>query len=383
MSKMRIAMVGTKGIPAKWGGIEKYIEEVGKILTHRGHFVSVFGSKWYCGDYHQKTILGMHVHAVPSIHHKATDALTNGFLATLAALRGNYDIINFHGYASYYFIPMVQRSGRIALATAHGVESGWDNPKYGLLARKIIEQAFRLGVTRADSVVTVAEHLKKTIKKKFLIDARVVPSGLDEVHLKPARFIKKKYTLKGLDYLLFLGRMDPIKRVDWLLDLAGVLRENIKLVIAGGPQDSATDLYFQQLLRKSKGNSSIIFTGEVSGIEKAELLSNCLLFLAPSSYEGLPITVLEAVAYSRCCVVSDIPAHSEIIEDGITGFLFPTHDRSAFVQLISRLVSENKDSLASIGTEAKERTAQKLNWEKTGAAYEQLCRSLLDGKKQF
>ena len=381
MSKMRIAMLGTKGIPAKWGGIEKYIEEVGKLLAQRGHLVSVFGSKWYCADYHQKTYLGMHIHAVPSIHYKATDALTNGFLATLAALRGNYDIINFHGYASYYFIPLVRRSGRIAVVTAHGAESGWDNPKYGLLARKIIKQAFTLGITRADSVTTVAQHLKKTIKKNFHIDARVLPSGLDDVYLEPASLIKKKYNLNGLDYLLFLGRIDPIKRVDWLFDLAGVLREGIKLVIAGSPQDSATDFYFQQLFRKSRGNASIIFTGAVSGVEKAELLSNCLLFLAPSSYEGLPITVLEAVAYGRCCVVSDIPAHSELIEDGRTGFLFPTCDRSAFVRLIRLLISKPKDSITSIGSQAKKRFKRRHNWANTSASYEQLYRGLLDGKR--
>jgi len=197
-------------------------------------------------------------------------------------------------------------------------------------------------------------------------------------YAKAARF---KYNLNGLDYLLFLGRIDPIKRVDWLFDLAGVLREGIKLVIAGSPQDSATDFYFQQLFRKSRGNASIIFTGAVSGVEKAELLSNCLLFLAPSSYEGLPITVLEAVAYGRCCVVSDIPAHSELIEDGRTGFLFPTCDRSAFVRLIRLLISKPKDSITSIGSQAKKRFKRRHNWANTSASYEQLYRGLLDGKR--
>jgi glycosyltransferase involved in cell wall biosynthesis len=105
--------------------------------------------------------------------------------------------------------------------------------------------------------------------------------------------------------------------------------------------------------------------------------------LAPSSYEGLPITVLEAVAYGRCCVASDIPAHSEIIEDRVTGYLFPRNDRSAFVQLINQLIAMPKDRLESIGSEAKIRSLQKLNWENTSASFEQLFRCLLDEKRKF
>jgi glycosyltransferase involved in cell wall biosynthesis len=378
--KLRIAFIGTKGLPAKWGGIEKYIEEIGRRLVRRGHAVTVFCSKWYCADYAKNTYLGMRIYRVPAIHLKATDALTNAFWATIAISKGKYDIVNFHGYASYFFAPVVGRTGKKTVVTAHGVESGWDNPKYGFFARKIIQQAFRIGLTRADRVTTVANHLKATIKEKFDIDARVLPSGLDDVAVQPAAIIKQKYSLKGSDYLLFLGRIDPIKRVDWLLDIPSGLKQNIKIVIAGGPQDSTTEMYYHDLIRKSKYLPDVIFTGAVSGIEKAELLSNCLMFLAPSSYEGLPITVLEAMAYARCCVASQIPAHCEVVEDGATGFLFPKNDKKAFVRLVNRLIAKPKDYIVSIGDRAKKRAADKLNWDKTSILYEQLFWSLFDEK---
>ncbi len=381
--KLNIAMIGTKGIPAKWGGIEKYIEEIGCRLARRGHTVTVFGSKWYCGDYAEDTYLGMRIFRVPTVHLKATDALTNAFFATMVIAAGNYDIVNFHGYASYYFAPLAGRKGKLTVVTAHGVESGWDNPKYGFLARKIIKQAFRIGLTRADLVTTVAEHLKVTIQEKFNIEAHVLPSGLDKVDFQPAAIIKQKYNLKGLDYLLFLGRIDPIKRVDWLLDLPAKLSENLKIVIAGGPQDTSTEAYYHELTGKSKDLSNIIFTGAVSGDEKAELLSNCLMFLAPSSYEGLPITVLEALAHARCCVASQIPAHCEVVEDGLTGFLFPRNDKSAFIRLVNQLITKPKEYIASVGDRANKRAAAKLNWDKTSVLYEQLFWSLIDEKTRF
>lgn len=373
--------MGTKGIPAKWGGIEKYIEEVGQRLVARGHDVTVYGSKWYCADYKEDIYKGMQIYKIPAIHLKATDALTNAFWAAIVISRRSYDIVNFHGYASYFFVPLVGKTGKITVVTAHGMESGWDNPKYGTFARRIIKQAFKVGITKADSVTTVAKHLKKTIDKTFDINAHVFPSGQDDVVFQPAKFIKDKYRLKHLDYVLFLGRIDPIKRVDWLFDLLPVLPESIKIVIAGGPQDSATKWYYQQLIHKFKHDPSVIFTGAVSGHEKAELLSNCLIFLAPSSYEGLPITVLEAFAYGRCCVASDITAHREIIEDGVTGFLFASENKSAFVQLVSQLIAKPKGSLEMIGAEAQKRSRHNLNWEKTSASYEQLFGDLLNEKR--
>jgi glycosyltransferase involved in cell wall biosynthesis len=380
--KLKIAFLGTKGLPAKWGGIEKYIEEIGRRLVSRGHAVTVFGSAWYCADYDKNSYLGMQIRRVPAIHLKATDALTNAFWATNAVARGNYDIVNFHGYASYLFVPITSRTGKITVVTAHGVESGWDNPKYGFFARKIIKQAFKVGLTRADLVTTVADHLKTAIQKKFNIDARVLPSGIDDVDLQPVELIRQKYNLKGSDYLLFLGRIDPIKRVDWLLDISSELNDDIKIVIAGGPQDSTTKLYYHDLMREAKQVSNVIFTGAVSGIEKAELLSNCLLFLAPSAYEGLPIAVLEAMAYARCCVASQIPAHCEVVENGATGFLFPPEDKPAFVKLVTQLLSGKREHMVSIGASAKKWAAARFNWDKTSILYEQLLWSLLDEKSQ-
>ena len=378
--KLNIAFIGTKGIPAKWGGIEKYVQEIGRRLADRGHAVSVFGSRWYCKDYVKNSYLGMRIHRVPAIHLKATDALTNALWATMAIARGDYDIVNFHGYASYFFAPLTRWTGKKTVVTAHGVESGWDNPKYGFLARKIIQQAFRVGLTRADLVTTVAHHLKAAILKKFNINAHVLPSGIDEVNLHRADIIKQKYNLRGLDFILFLGRIDPIKRVDWLLDIPSERNKHIKIVIAGGSQDSTTEGYYNDLMRKSKHLSNVIYTGAVSGIEKAELLSNCLMFLAPSSYEGLPITVLEAMAHARCCVASRIPAHCEVVEDGVTGFLFPSDDKAALIEQVNRLISKPEEYILAIGEKAKKRATDRLNWDKTSILYEQLFWSLFDEK---
>ncbi len=380
--KIKIAFIGSKGIPAKWGGIEKYIEEIGKRLADRGHDVTVFGSKWYCAEYKKALYRGIRVERVSSIRFQATDALTNGLNAALAIMKNVYDIVHFHGLASYYYIPMVKMTGKITVVTTHAMESNWDNVKYNRLGRLVIKKAFETGMKHAHCVTTVAQHLKEKIKKEYNRNAILLPSGLDKVDLQEPDLIRKKYGLQGKDYLLFLGRIDPIKRPEWVLDLAQVVGNKINLVIAGGSQDSTSEIYLNHLKRKAGASTNIIFTGSVAGKEKAELFSNCLMFLAPSLDEGLPLTVLEAIAYGQCCVVSDIPAFRSVIENGVSGFIFPKTSIDKFISTVSNLM-HSQQRLTLIGKEAKRRILSKFDWNCTTEKTERLYFKLLDNRINF
>lgn len=380
-TKLNIAMIGLKGIPAKWGGMEKYVEEVGKRLVQKGHDVTVFGSKWYCSDHQEKSHLGMKVQAVPTIHLQSTDALSNALLSSLLISLGNYNLVHFHGYASYYFIPFVKLCGKKTVLTAHGFESGWDNPKYSSTARTIIENAFKTGIRHADIVTTVASHLKTSIGETFNVESFITPSGIEQQPQLPPEIIKQKYRLNGRDYLLFLGRIDPIKRVDWLLDLPAILGQNTKIVIAGGAQDSTTQLYLRELKNKASCIPTIIFTGPVQGQEKYELLSNCLAFITPSRNEGLPITLLEALSMGKCGIASDIAAHREVIQDGISGFLFDSSIKEDFLSVVKNMLALSDDRISSIGEVARQSVTKIYNWERTTDLFEKIYSDAITSKK--
>ncbi len=374
---LKIAMVGTKGIPAKWGGIEKYVEEISTRLVLRGHKVTVYGSNWYCNGTFPGMNLGIRIVKVPSLNFKATDALSNSALASFFAAIEKFDIINFHGYASYLFVPLLKMTGKLTLVTTHGIESGWDNPKYGLSGRSILRSAFRIGVKHADMVFTVANHLKSGLERKYNVKSEVLPSGLDETESLIPNLICRKYGLSGMDYVLFIGRIDPIKRVEWMLDLSNAFKENsLKIVIAGGPQDASTETYYEELLIKAKRNSRVIFTGPVHGTEKAELLGNCRFLINPSEYEGLPITILEAISQSRCCLASNIPAHAEVIENGETGFLFPSNHKDQFISIARKIAAAPRENLDSVGLKAKETLEMVFNWDHTTDRFIEFCRRL-------
>jgi glycosyltransferase involved in cell wall biosynthesis len=376
----RIAMMGTKGVPAKWGGIETYIEEVGKRLVQRGHDVTVFASGWYRSDYREKTWLGMKIRSVPTLHYQSTDALCNGFLSALLVMKGDYDVAHFHGHGSYYFIPLARRGGKAVVVTVHQTESAWDNPKYGSFGQRFIRSGFIKGLSTADRITTVASHLQRQLTAEFGVSSVITSSGIQVEPPSPPGIIAEKYGLGNANYFLFLGRIDPIKRIDWLLDLAGHLPDGMKIAIAGAAQDPTTLAYLRGMQEKCADKSRCVFTGAAQGQEKLELLSNCHSFIMPSGNEGLPVTLLEAMSFGKCCLASDIPAHMEIVEDGTSGLLFKTHEREDLLRQFKRLLATPASALSRIGATAKERVLDKYNWDLTTDMFERVYREAVEGQ---
>jgi len=374
---LKIALVGTKGIPARWGGIETYIEEIGSRLAHRGHEVTVFGSRWYCRPWTAPSYRGIRIRRVPSLRTQASDALSNAFFATLEIVFKPFAVVHFHGMASFFFLPVVKAAGKKTVVTVHAMESNWDNDKYGSLGRTVIKAGFRLGIHRADCVSTVAPHLQAKLRQRYGVRSALLPAGRPAAVERKPSIIRDKYGLTSESYLLFLGRIDPIKRIDWVLSLLDILPRHLRLVIAGGAQDAATAAYWQALKQKAARQPRILFTGPVQGREKEELFSNCLLFLTPSANEGMPLTVLEAAAYGRCSVVSDIPAFESVIEPGKTGFLFPQHDRRAFRRLVERLTAD-PHRIRLAGDNARRELAGRFDWNASAAKTETLYKHALD-----
>lgn len=378
MKKLKIAFIGLKGIPANWGGIEKYVEEIGKRLSERHHEVTIFCSQWYCKEYKYSTYKGMIIKRVPTIHLQLTDAISNAALSTISILLGKYDVIHFHAGVSYFFVPLLRYVGNNVVVTAHGMESLWDNPKYNATAKIVAKKAISIGIKGANCVTTIADHAQRKIFEQFGVNAQLTPSGIDKTPSLTPKIITDKYGLKGNDYFLFLGRIDPIKRVDWVVELSNVLiRNNIKMVVAGGAQDSSSSIYLQKIKGQTP-EDQCIFTGPVTGDEKTELLSNCRAFVSASENEGLPISLLEALSFAKCCIVSDIPAHLEVIEEGITGILFKQNEKADLFRKAEYLMSLNNKSLQEIGTTGKIRIEQSYNWDKTTDRFEEIYLRLLD-----
>lgn len=373
---MRVAYIGQKGMPATFGGVEHHVDRLSREMAAQGHDVTVYVRNWYT-DKKLKAYEGVKLAHIPTIKSKHLDASVHSFLCSLHALFGKCDIIHYHGIGPTFFSLIPRLFRKRVVATIHRLD--WDTEKWGTLAKSLLKIGELISVKVPQRTIAVSEDLKNYIMEKYQATAIHLGHGTDLPQPKLPGIILNKYCLNTKDYILFMGRLVPEKRVDWLIEGYLELLKNapeaghLKLVIAGG--SSATPEYVQKLKKMSEGQKSIIFTGYVTGAEKEELLSNALLFVLPSRLEGFPIALLEAKSYGICCLVSDIPPHKEAIQNQVDGVFFKSYDFSDLCKKLQALVRD-QDKTTAFGTNAREAMNDLPGWtivvKKMEAIYQEL-----------
>jgi len=372
---VKIAYIGQKGIPATFGGVEFHIDELSRRLVKRGHKVYVYVRDWYT-DKNLKQYQGVGLIHTPTINTKHLDAFVHSLTSSFHSIFQDYNIIHYHalGPTVFCWLPKVFRDK--VVVTLHGLD--WERGKWGKFAKVFLKFTERTATYIPDKTIVVSRAQKEYFESKYGREVTYIPNGVNIPQRKlPGRIIKEKYGLNGEDYLLWMGRLTPEKRVDWLIkafkEIKGKI-PNLKLVIAGG--SSATDEYVRELKKLAENDKRIIFTGYIVGKEKEELLSNAFLFILPSYLEGLPIVLLEAMSYRLPCLVSDIPPHKEVINEEVDGFLFQSNNFSDFVKRLGELL-ENPRRLKDIGKNARRKAEREYNWDEAVRKTEEVYKELV------
>jgi glycosyltransferase involved in cell wall biosynthesis len=355
---MKIAYIGQKGIPATFGGVEFHVAELAKRLVKIGYEVHVYVRNWYA-DKNLKDYQGIRLIHTPTIKTKHGDAFIHSLTSSLHSLFQGYDIIHYHALGPSIFCWLPKLFGKRVVVTLHGLD--WKREKWGNLAKAFLKLAERTAVYIPDGIIVVSQEQKTYFQGKYGKKVTYIPNGVNipAASASPA-IIKDKYGLSGRDYLLWMGRLTPEKRIEWLVKAFKQIRSDLRLVIAGG--SSATDKYVKKIKTLAKADKRIIFTGYVAGREKQELLANALLFVLPSNLEGLPIALLEAMSYRLPCLTSDIPPHRQVITQEADGFLFQSDNFSDFVKKINDLLSPGAE-LRNVGDMAGIKVAKEYNWD--------------------
>ena len=172
------------------------------------------------------------------------------------------------------------------------------------------------------------------------------------------RSIKQTYQLKEDDYILFLARIVPEKGLHYLMEAYSTIKTDKKLVIVGG--SSHTDEYFEEIKQKASMDARIVLTGFVQGLLLEELYSNAYLYVLPSDIEGMPLSLLEAMSYQRCCLVSNIPENQEVI--GEAGISFQHGNVVDLREKLEHLL-KNKTQVNEVGEKAYQRIMSNYDWD--------------------
>lgn len=369
---MKIAILGTKGIPATWGGIERHVEELAKRFAATGHDVTV-----YCRPYYTTTddesYCGVHLKKLPTLKSKNLDAISHTLISTLHILWQDYDIVHYHaiGPGTMAFLPRV--FGKKTVVTVHGLD--WEREKWGNKAKSFLKFGERAAVLFPHATIAVSKFLKGYLEKKYSRYVNYIPSAvLDPVELPPDTI--QQYGLDGGDYYLFVARLVPEKGCHFLLEAFKNLKTNKKLVIAGG--SSHSDDYVKSL-EKTAGDR-VVFTGYIYGEALQELYTNAYCYVHPSTMEGMPITLLEAIAYGKCVVASDIPPCIEVVGDA--GIIFESKNIEELTRAMQK-VEDDPALAAELGRQAKALGVEEYSYDSIAAKTVALYEALLDGRREF
>lgn len=321
--KIQIAMLGQKRIPSREGGIEIVVEELSTRMAALGYSVTCFNR----GGHHvsgkefdnRKTrwYKGVRLVTVPTLDKKGLAALTSSFFAALGTAFGKYDVVHFHAEGPCAMMWLPKLRGKRCVATIHGLD--WQREKWrNGLGSKYIHLGEKMAVRFADEIIVLSKGVQEYFLKTYGRKTLFIPNGVNRPVPRKADLIKSKIGIDKDGYLLFLGRIVPEKGIRYLIQAYRELHTDKKLVIAGGSSD--TDHFIQEMQALAAGDDRIIFTGFVAGQMLEELYSNAYLYLLPSDLEGMPLSLLEAMSYGNCCVVSDIAECAEVVEDKAVTF---------------------------------------------------------------
>jgi len=353
---MKIYFIGQKGIPAKFGGVERHVEELATRLIKADHEVYVYTRPNYT-DSKQRKIKGINLISLSSIATKHLDAISHTLRACWDLRKRQVDIIHFHsiGPSSLIWLAKLLKPGVPVVATFH--TKCYEHKKWNWFARLFLRLGEAVLCLTADKVITVSRSLSEYAKNKYGIDANYIPNGVKTATFAPAKIIKK-WGLKKDNYILAVSRLIRHKGIHHLVEAYKQIRTDKKLVIVG--DGFHTNNYVRELQQLSAGSKNIVFTGNQTGSTLAELFSNAYLFVQPSESEGLSIALLEAMSYGKCVLVSDIPENLEAI--GKNSFTFINKNiRSLRNKLIYLLAKQSL--VKASGLKLKSRVEKLYNWQ--------------------
>lgn len=318
----KIAMIGHKRIPSREGGVEIVVDEISTRLTQRGYHVDAYNRSGYHVSGKQfdekrgKVYNGIRLLTIPTFKSSSLNAIVYSFLATFRALVGRYGVLHYHAEGPCVMLGVPKFFGMHVVATIHGLD--WQRAKWGNLATRVLKYGEKKAARKADEIIVLSRNVQNYFREQYGRETIYIPNGIEKPCLKEVKEIEEHFGLRRNGYILFLARLVPEKGAHYLIEAYKQLKTDKKLVIAGG--DSHAEEYMQKIYDYAKENESIILTGFVQGRMLEELFSNAYVFVLPSDIEGMAISLLEAMSYGNCCLVSDIPENIEVVEDKAVSF---------------------------------------------------------------
>ncbi len=362
---MRIAIVGTRGVPASYGGFETFAEELGRRLVERNHEVTVYGRPGFI-DPTIETYLGMRIVVVPAIRSKHLETVSNTLVTALHLRRKDHDVILMCNAANAPFIPMFRLRGLPVALNVDGLER--NRRKWGWAGRSYYRLCERWAARWPNAVITDAEVIRRYYRRAYKVESTMIAYGADLPRPESTNTLDALGVEAG-EYALYVSRFEPENNPDRVAAAWVKTSTTRKLVMLGGAP------YAPELIRKVAGiaDHRVILPGPIYGEGYRQLLFNCRLYIHATEVGGTHPALIEAMGAGRPVVAFDTPENREVI--GPTGSVFRFGESVSLDTLLDDVLEDN-DRLTSLGRGMAARATAHYSWEAVTDSYEALLESL-------
>lgn len=358
---MKIGILGTRGVPPRYGGFETFVAELGTRLVARGHHVSV-----YCRTNHEKTWNGIERIVLPAIRHKYLETVSHALLSAFDALRRDFDVVLVCNAANAFVLPLL-RAGRIPVAiNVDGIERR--RRKWNLLGRLVYNAGESFSVIFADRIIADAQVIADYYRDHYSAQPIVIPYGSDFPD-EPDTNILRDLGLGTRGYVLYVSRFEPENNPLEVVEAYQKIDASLPLVMVG------EGLYAKGLVADLSKHASdrIRFPGAIYGADYRTLQRNALVYIQATEVGGTHPAMIEAMASGGAVLAHDTPENREVGGDAVRYFeLRPVQNLSNTLRESLGRTAELED----LRTRARDRARSRYRWDAITTAYENLFAGL-------
>ncbi|ASY59568.1 glycosyltransferase family 4 protein [Sinorhizobium sp. CCBAU 05631] len=305
----RVMMLGLRGIPDVQGGVEKHVEMLSTRLVALGWGVDVIGRRRYLPKTASYSWSGIRVFPLWAPRSMALEAIVHTFFGVCFAALRRPDVLHIHAIGPALLVPLARLLGLKVVVTHHGYD--YDRQKWSSFAKRMLKLGERMGMRLAHGRIAISKEIVETMGERYGVPVALVPNGVAISPWRGGTGILDEFGLTRRRYILLAARLVPEKRqTDLIRAFASLGDTGVKLVLAGSAEFETP--YAAKVRAMAEGVPGVVLTGFQSGHRLAELFANAALFVLPSSHEGMPIALLEALAHGLPVLASDIVANREL-----------------------------------------------------------------------
>jgi glycosyltransferase involved in cell wall biosynthesis len=360
---VRFAIVGTRGIPARYGGFETFAEELSTRLVERGHQVTV-----YCRERHTEPMYrGVRLQYLPTIRHKYFDTLAHTFLSTLHLLGSRYDALLYCNAANAVFTWMPRALGMPVALNVDGLER--HRKKWNALAKGWYRMSEWLATWMPTTVVTDAQAIAQYYHEKYGRDSVMIPYGAELGAVETADVLQK-LGLEPKKYFLYVSRMEPENNGLLVREAFERVTTDLKLALIGDAPYAAE--YIARV--RDTRDPRILIPGAIYGQGYRELCSHCFAYIHATEVGGTHPALIEAMGRGALTLYLNTPENAEVA--GGAGMPFTHEDLSRVIEHVLALSEEERDVWRA---RAVERVRSRYSWDAVTGAYEKLLKGLAKG----